>query len=119
LLRDEFDFAQIAQRMALSVDTVRIYEALYWNVRGRDKIYVASLVYPQTRRALELANELYTKGLGDFLRVLDAERSLYQVEDELVDSQRGVTQNLVALYKALGGGWEAETRSTELKPTTP
>lgn len=58
------------------------------------------------RRAVELANELYTKGLGDFLSVLDAERSLYQAEDQLVDSQRTVTQNLVALYKALGGGWE-------------
>ncbi|HYV32784.1 MAG TPA: TolC family protein, partial [Candidatus Binatia bacterium] len=55
-------------------------------------------------------------GLGDFLSVLDAERSLYQAEDQLVDSQRAVTQNLVALYKALGGGWEAETRLAELKP---
>jgi NodT family efflux transporter outer membrane factor (OMF) lipoprotein len=58
------------------------------------------------RRALELANELYTKGLGEFLIVLDAERSLYQAEDQLADSERTVTENLVALYKALGGGWE-------------
>jgi len=58
------------------------------------------------RRALELANELYTKGLGEFLNVLDAERSLYQAEDQLADSERTVTENLVALYKALGGGWE-------------
>lgn len=58
------------------------------------------------RRALELANELYTKGLGEFLIVLDAERSLYQTEDQLADSERTVTENLVALYKALGGGWE-------------
>src|SRR5262245_8521849 len=50
------------------------------------------------RGALALANELYTKGLGDFLSVLEAERSLYQAEDQLVDSQRTVTQNLVALY---------------------
>jgi hypothetical protein len=50
LLREEFDFAQIAQRMGLSVDTVRVYEALYWSVRGRDRIYLASLVYPQTRQ---------------------------------------------------------------------
>ena len=44
--------------------------------------------------------------LGDFLRVLDSERSLFGAEDQLVDSQRAVTENLVALYKALGGGWE-------------
>src|SRR6266700_555221 len=50
LLRDEFDFAQIAQRAGLSEDTVRMYEALFWNVRGRDKIYVNSLVYPESRQ---------------------------------------------------------------------
>ena len=58
------------------------------------------------RRALELATALYTKGLGDFLNVLDAERSLYQTADQLADSERAVAGNLVALYKALGGGWE-------------
>ena len=58
------------------------------------------------RRAVELSNELYKKGLGDFLAVLTAERSLYQDEDQLAQSQATVTANLVALYKALGGGWE-------------
>ena len=67
------------------------------------------------RRALELANELNTKGLGDFLNVLDAERSLYQSEDQLVDSERAVTANLVALYKALGGGWEKKYEVAQTK----
>jgi outer membrane protein TolC len=58
------------------------------------------------RRALEISNELYSKCLGDFLNVLDSERSLFGSEDQLVDSQRTVTENLVALYKALGGGWQ-------------
>jgi NodT family efflux transporter outer membrane factor (OMF) lipoprotein len=59
------------------------------------------------RRALDLANDRYRKGLVDFLDVVDAERSLYQAEDELADSQSIVSVNLVTLYKALGGGWEA------------
>jgi NodT family efflux transporter outer membrane factor (OMF) lipoprotein len=58
------------------------------------------------RRALEIANELYTTGNGDFLSVLDSERSLFSAEDQLADSQRAVSENLVTLYKALGGGWE-------------
>ena len=65
------------------------------------------------RRALELANELYTKGLGNFLNVLDAERSLYQTADQLADSERAVADNLVALYKALGGGWETTNEKTK------
>jgi len=62
------------------------------------------------RRAMELASELYTKGLGDYLNVLVTQRALFDVEDQLADSQRTVTANLVALYKALGGGWEANAK---------
>jgi NodT family efflux transporter outer membrane factor (OMF) lipoprotein len=56
--------------------------------------------------ALNLSNQLYANGLTNFINVLDAERSLYQTQDDLVQSDRAVTQNLIALYKALGGGWE-------------
>jgi outer membrane protein, multidrug efflux system len=58
------------------------------------------------RRAVDLANRLYTQGLTNFLNVLDAERSLYTTEDALVQSQRNISLDLLALYKALGGGWE-------------
>jgi outer membrane protein TolC len=37
--------------------------------------------------------------------VLDAQRSLLSLEDQLTSSQGNVTSNLVRLYKALGGGW--------------
>jgi len=70
------------------------------------------------RRAVELSNELYTKGLVDFLNVLDAQRSMYQAQDQLVQSQKTVSQNLVALFKALGGGWEGETQLAEARPGT-
>ena len=76
----------------------------YSNEQVRQHALAAAVA--ANRRALELANELYTKGLGNFLNVLEAERSLYQTEDQLADSQRAVADNLVALYKALGGGWE-------------
>ena len=59
------------------------------------------------REAVHLANQLYGNGLASFLNVLDAERSLYQSEDQLAQSERDVSLNLVTLYKALGGGWEA------------
>jgi outer membrane protein, multidrug efflux system len=57
-------------------------------------------------KAIDLANQLYTKGLGNYLSLLDAQRALYASQDELVRSERAVTVNLIALYKALGGGWE-------------
>jgi len=61
----------------------------------------------QSQTALELSRELYRSGLGDFLAVLDAQRQLYGNEDLLAQSQTAVTTNLIALYKALGGGWES------------
>ncbi|HTS17434.1 MAG TPA: efflux transporter outer membrane subunit [Verrucomicrobiae bacterium] len=58
------------------------------------------------RHALDLANARYKQGLADFLNVVDAERSLYQAEDDLANSQSTVSIDLVTLYKSLGGGWE-------------
>jgi multidrug efflux system outer membrane protein len=59
-----------------------------------------------SRRAVEMANELYIRGLNDFLNVLDTQRSLYAAENDLAQSEATMASNLVALYKALGGGWE-------------
>ena len=58
-------------------------------------------------RAAELAERLYEKGLGDFLTVLDAQRRLVEIQDQAVQSETRVLVRLIALYKALGGGWEA------------
>ena len=58
------------------------------------------------RKAADLATQLYTEGETDFLNVLSAQRSLYTSEDSLVQSTQTVSVNLIALYKALGGGWE-------------
>jgi multidrug efflux system outer membrane protein len=57
------------------------------------------------RKAVDLATQLYTMGQTDFLNVLDAQRSLFASEDSLVQSTGIVSTNLVALFKALGGGW--------------
>lgn len=60
------------------------------------------------RRAMSLASELYDKGLGSFLNVLDTRRSLLESEDQAAQSQRDVAVQAVSLYKALGGGWEGK-----------
>jgi len=50
---------------------------------------------------------LYLRGLSDFLSVLDAQRQQLDSEEALAQSDTAVITNLVSLYKALGGGWEA------------
>ncbi len=59
--------------------------------------------------AVDLSTRLYTAGQGDFLNVLTAQRDLYSSEDALVQSNRAVDTDLIALYKALGGGWEKKS----------
>jgi NodT family efflux transporter outer membrane factor (OMF) lipoprotein len=58
------------------------------------------------RRAVTMAQELYIRGLNDYLNVLDTQRALYLTESELAQSEATMASNLVALYKALGGGWQ-------------
>jgi NodT family efflux transporter outer membrane factor (OMF) lipoprotein len=60
------------------------------------------------RRALQMSNDLYTQGLVAFLNVLDAQRAVYGSENDLAQSEANMASNLVALYKALGGGWDIQ-----------
>ena len=59
----------------------------------------------QNRDAVSLTRELYSKGLGDYLTVLDAQRELLAVQQELAQSETAVLLAWVSLYKSIGGGW--------------
>ncbi|QXX73405.1 efflux transporter outer membrane subunit [Methylovirgula sp. HY1] len=59
------------------------------------------------RAALGLARDRYDNGVAQFITVLDAERTLLQAEQQAATSATTVAIDLVALYKALGGGWES------------
>ena len=69
------------------------------------------------RRAVGLAQSRYQQGVADFLTVLDAQRSLLGAQLQLADSTTTVSSNLVALYKALGGGWETDMPEEKLEAT--
>ena len=74
------------------------------------------------RQSVELAQKLFDAGEQDYLAVLDAERELTASEDDLVTSETRSIVKLIALFTALGGGWEAfdEQRSeTSMTPAKP
>lgn len=75
---------------------------------SRERVRLRSLdaAVSSQQRAVELSQELYTKGLTDFQNVLDAQRQLYSLQDTQAGSRRDVTTGVIALYKALGGGWD-------------
>ena len=57
------------------------------------------------REELELARLRYQGGVSDYLPVLTAQQSMLRSEQDFANSTGSVATNLVALYKALGGGW--------------
>ena len=58
------------------------------------------------RRSVDIATIQYREGLADFQRVLDSQQTLFSQQELLVNTQGSLIQNLIALYKAMGGGWE-------------
>ena len=83
-------------------DALTAYE---FEQRRREQLIEA---VKQNRRALSLAQSRYKEGVTNFIEVLDAQRSQLSNEQLLAISTTNVSGNLVALYKALGGGWEPE-----------
>lgn len=78
------------------------------------------------RRSVEIALVQYREGAVDYQRVLDTQRALLQEEIRLTETRSSIATNLIALYKALGGGWElrqgqpliAESTQSEMKKRT-
>jgi NodT family efflux transporter outer membrane factor (OMF) lipoprotein len=58
-------------------------------------------------KALSLAQQRYRAGLSSFLDVLDSERRLYASQTQVAQSAVAIDTDVIALYKALGGGWES------------
>jgi NodT family efflux transporter outer membrane factor (OMF) lipoprotein len=59
-----------------------------------------------SRRALDFHTGRYEHGISDFLNVLDAARQKYELEEQYAVARLAVVVAYIALYKALGGGWE-------------
>jgi NodT family efflux transporter outer membrane factor (OMF) lipoprotein len=79
----------------------------------RQKALVQSVAANQL--SVQLASERYQKGLTAFLDVLESQKALYQAQSLLVTSESQLSSNQVALYKALGGGWQSEADVVNVK----
>ncbi|MDD2465820.1 MAG: efflux transporter outer membrane subunit [Desulfobulbus sp.] len=72
-----------------------------------------------SRHATELSQYQYKAGLNTFLNVLLAQATLAQTEDKLVQSNQSLSLAMIALYKAMGGGWHNATTPRPFKHTSP
>jgi len=82
---------------------------------NQERIRRASLATAATasEKANQLAHLRYQAGVADFLTVLDTELRLLQDQSQLAQSETATATALTAVYKALGGGWEAASARPE------
>ena len=119
-----FDFgrtqAEVDQEVSRHTQAVLVYQdAVLTALREVEDALVAYANEQDHRAALAdavvaakdsvaISRDQYNQGVIDFLQVLDAQRQLLSAQDDLAQSDQTIATNLVALYKALGGGWEDE-----------
>jgi NodT family efflux transporter outer membrane factor (OMF) lipoprotein len=72
----------------------------------QDRLHYLSSALAASHRSVSLAVQRYERGLTDSLNVIDAERQEFILAQQYVASQQAAAEQFVALYKALGGGWE-------------
>jgi NodT family efflux transporter outer membrane factor (OMF) lipoprotein len=94
------------QSVLSAVEEVNSALAAYVEEKIRRAALARSVV--AARQSVALVDTLYRTGLTDFQNVLDTQRSQFQQEDALAESEGLVTQNLIRIYRALGGGWAPE-----------
>nr|MDQ6926708.1 efflux transporter outer membrane subunit [Candidatus Eremiobacteraeota bacterium] len=77
---------------------------------GRDQLVSQATQVRALEQAFTIAQARYRGGIGTYLEVLDAQRSLFTAQITLVQDQRQYLVSTVNLYRALGGGWDVPLR---------
>jgi NodT family efflux transporter outer membrane factor (OMF) lipoprotein len=85
-------------------------DAMAGFIRTRQELQFRQYSVNGYQRSVALSMEQYLQGLVDFQRVIQSQLYLQQEQDLLTQSAGSVALNLIALYKALGGGWEIRER---------
>jgi outer membrane protein, multidrug efflux system len=98
--------ANYENTVLLSLEEVENALVAFDREQARRRILVGAV--ESNRRAVDLSQQLYQRGVSPFLDVLDAQRALFLSQDALSRSDTTVSANAVALFKALGGGWMSE-----------
>ena len=109
--------AQYQNTVLSAIKEIRNALTDFYQEQQRLKVLESAVTAAQN--AVKIAQDKYRNGLVDFNNVLDAQRSLYSFENNMVASRGAVTKNFISLYKALGGGWSWDPQETLSADTSP
>lgn len=109
--------AQAAQgaaqyQKAVQVAFREVSDALTARETYRDQAVSMDRYVVQSQQAYELAQMRFRSGIDTYLTTLEQERQLYAAQQSQVAVHAARFQNMVTLYRTLGGGWSQKTRKT-------
>ncbi len=112
--------ARFQQQLIQYRDTVlrafqEVEDALTGFVNSQEAVLLEQRSVASARESVQIAVVQYREGATDYQRVLDTQRSLLQQQNSLAQTSSSVATNMIALFKALGGGWEVR----EGQPVVP
>jgi NodT family efflux transporter outer membrane factor (OMF) lipoprotein len=83
-----------------------VEDAMVGFIQAREESGIRAEGAHAAKRSTEISNIQYREGSVDFQRVIDSERTLVLQQDLWTQARGDISLNLIAMYKALGGGWE-------------
>ena len=98
----------LTYRKAILAALADVENALAAGQRNTEQEALSQQSLDQATRALRLAEVRYREGADDLLVLLDAQRSLFQAQDQITQLRLARLQAVLGLFKALGGGWSAD-----------
>jgi multidrug efflux system outer membrane protein len=100
----EASLARYEQTVLNALEETENALVIYNRARARQALLTSAA--DASQKAYQLAHMRFDDGVENFLTVLDTERRLLEDQRQLAESETATATALVALYKALGGGWE-------------
>jgi NodT family efflux transporter outer membrane factor (OMF) lipoprotein len=113
-----FEQAVTAYQSVALAAAKEVQDGLQGFLRTQEQVKYLESAVQATSRATELALIQYREGATDYTRVLNTQTSLLLQQDALTSARGRVVSNLVATYKALGGGWQLRADDNFVRPET-
>lgn len=102
----KFQEAMLVYQNTVLVAQQEVDNALTAFLNAQERAKFLNLSVASAKRSMDLAIIQYQQGITDFTTVLTAEQQLLSQQDSLAVTQGDIALNLVAIYRALGGGWQ-------------
>jgi NodT family efflux transporter outer membrane factor (OMF) lipoprotein len=110
--------ALIAYRETVLQAAREAEDAMASFIGGRKQNRILAQTVASAVRSNELSTLRYSEGFSDYERVLNAQQALFQQQQRYITNQGDIVRALIALYKALGGGWQTRDGLPRIDPAT-